>query len=85
MASIHGDLATTAAHQPEDPRATVGLATTGVEPTVSMEEVCSVSPVKAKYTHPDGAQDPEERRIREQRTQLLNPADEAIQKSRQRR
>jgi len=55
----------------------------GVEPTVSMEEVSSVYRAKVKYAHPDGAQDPEERKVREDRTKRLNLAYEAIQKARQ--
>ncbi len=47
-----------------------------------MEEVTSVYHAKIKYAHPDGAQDPEEKRIREQRTQRLNLAYEAIEKAR---
>ena len=38
--------------------------TIGVEPTVSMDEVTSVYHAKVKYAHPDGVQDPEEKRIR---------------------
>ncbi len=58
-------------------------ATIGVEPTVSMEEVTSVYHAKIKYAHPDGTQDPEERRVREDRTKRMNLAYEAIQKARQ--
>ena len=58
-------------------------ATIGVEPTVSMEEVTSDYHAKIKYAHPDGTQDPEERRVREDRTKRLNLAYDAIQKARQ--
>jgi len=77
---IHGGFATVGA-QPED-RMAEAYATIGVEPTVSMEEVTSVYHAKVKYAHPDGVQDPEEKRIREQRTQRLNLAYEAIEKAR---
>ena len=43
-------------------------ATIGVEPTVSMEDVISVYHAKIKYAHPDSTQDPEERKVREDRT-----------------
>ncbi len=49
-------------------------ATIGVEPTVSMEEVTSVYHAKVKFAHPDGTQDPEEKRVREDRTKRLNLA-----------
>ena len=58
-------------------------ATIGVDPTASMEEVTSVYYAKIKYAHPDGTQDPEERRVREDRTKQMNLAYEAIQKARQ--
>ena len=48
-----------------------------------MEEVTSVYYAKIKYAHPDGTQDPEERRVREDRTKQMNLAYEAIQKARQ--
>lgn len=48
-----------------------------------MEEVSGVYHAKVEYGHPDGAQDAEEKRIREQRTQRLNLACEAIEKARQ--
>ena len=47
-----------------------------------MQEASSVYHAKIKYAHPDGAKDPEEKRIREQRTQRLNLAYEAIDKVR---
>ena len=68
--------------QPEDCMAEP-YATTGVEPTVSMEEVTSVYHARIKYAHPDGAQDPEERRVSEDRTKRLNLAYEVIQQARQ--
>ena len=43
-------------------------ATIGVEPTVSMEEVTSAYHAKIKYAHPDGTQDPGERRVKEDQT-----------------
>ena len=39
-----------------------------------MEEVTSVNHAKIKCAHPDGTQDPEERRVREDRTKRLNLA-----------
>jgi len=36
-----------------------------------------------KYVHPDGTQEPEEKRIGEPRTQRLNLAYEALEKARQ--
>ena len=48
-----------------------------------MEEVTSVYRAKIKYAHPNGAQDPKERKVREDRTKRLNLAYEAIQKARQ--
>ena len=69
---IHGGLATVGA-QPEN-RMAEAYATIGVEPTVSMEEVTSVFyQAKIKYAHPDGTQDPEERRVREERTKPHEP------------
>ena len=41
---------------------------------VSMDEGISVCHAKIKYAHPDGTQDPEERRVREDRTKRLNLA-----------
>ena len=58
-------------------------ATIGVDPTASMEGATRVYHAKVKYAHPDGAQDPEERKVREDRTERLNLAYEAIQKTRQ--
>lgn len=58
-------------------------ATIGVEPMVSMEEVFSVYHAKIKYARPDGTQDLEGRKVREDRTKRLNLAYEAIQKARQ--
>ena len=54
-----------------------------MEPTVSMEEVTGVYHAKIKYAHPDGAQDPEERKVREDRTKRLKVANRAVQKARQ--
>ncbi len=48
-----------------------------------MEEVTGVYHAMIKYAHPDGSQDPKERRVREDRTKRMNPAYEAIQKARQ--
>ena len=48
-----------------------------------MEEVTSVYYARVKYAHPDGTHDPEERRVREDRTKRLNLAYVAIQKARQ--
>jgi len=47
-----------------------------------MEEVTSICHAKIKHAHPDGTQDPEERKAREDRTRRLNLAYEAIQKAR---
>ena len=52
-------------------RMTKACATIGVEPTVSMEGVTSVYHAKIKYAHPDGTQDPGERKVREDRTKRL--------------
>ncbi len=58
------------------------LATVGIDPT-SMEEVTSVYYAKVKYAQPDGIQDSEERRVRDDRTKRLNLAYEAIQNTQQ--
>ncbi len=53
-----------------------------VEPTVSMEEVTSDYQAQSKFAHPDGTQEPEERKVSEDRTKRLTLAYEAIQKTR---
>ncbi len=61
----------------------VAYATVGVEPTASMEEVTSVYHAEIKRALTDGAQDPEGKRIREQRIQRLNLAYEKNGRARQ--
>ena len=79
---IHGGLATVGA-QPEDPPAVGGLRyhwgrADGLDGRGDQR-----LPRRVKYAHPNGTQDPEERRVREDRTKRLNLAYEAIQKTRQ--
>ena len=69
-------------NQPED-RMAEAYTTIGVDPIGSLEEVRRVYHAKIKYAHPDSTQDPEERRVREDRTKRMNLAYEAIQKARQ--
>ena len=59
-------------------------ATIGLERTVSMEEVTSPDFIgaKIKYAHPDGTQDPEKRRVRDDGTEGMTLAHEAIQMAR---
>ncbi len=78
---IHGGLAVTGNHQPEDALAEA-YATLGVEPTTSMEEITSIYRTKSRYAHPDGVQDPEEKQVREARSKRLNHAYQVIEKAR---
>ncbi len=57
-------------------------STLGVEPENDLEEIQGVYRTKIRFTHPDRVQDPEEKRIRQERTKRLNVAMEAIEKSR---
>ena len=78
---IHGGLATLAKRDTED-ELTEAYATLGVDPDTSMEEVSSVYHAKIRYAHPDGVQDINEKRLREERTKRLNRAYEFIEKAR---
>lgn len=78
---IHGGLATTGNHQTEDVLAEA-YATLGVEPTASMEEINSVFRTKSRFVHPDGVQDLDEKKVREQRSKRLNDAHDVIEKAR---
>ena len=49
----------------------------------TLQRTGSVYDAKIRYAHPDGAQDPEEKSVREDRTKRMNPAYEPIQKARQ--
>lgn len=79
---IHGGLATTEGHQTGDSIAEA-YAIIGVDVDASMEEIQGVYHTKIKHSHPDHARDPEEQKIREERTVRLNQAFDAIEKSRQ--
>jgi len=48
-----------------------------------MEDATGVYHARVKYAHPGGMQDPEERKVREDRTKRLNLAYEAIERARQ--
>jgi DnaJ-class molecular chaperone len=57
-------------------------ATLGVDGADSLDEIGAVYRAKVKFNHPDGVQDANERRQREQRTGRLNEAWGVIQKAR---
>lgn len=58
-------------------------ATVGVESSATMEEIAALYRTKMKFNHPDGVQDPDEKRQREERAKRLNLAYERIQTARQ--
>lgn len=78
---IHGSLATVGDHQSEDSLAEA-YATIGVDPDASWDEINDVYRAKIKNAHPDAAQDAEERRHREDRSQRLNMAHDQLEKAR---
>ena len=56
--------------------------TIGVDPGVSWGEVESVYKAKVRHVHPDGVQDPELKRVGEERLKRLNAAYELLEKHR---
>jgi DnaJ-domain-containing protein 1 len=78
---IHGGLVRVGEGQDEDGMAEA-YATLGVDPDDSLDEIGAVYRAKIKFNHPDGVQDPQEKRTREERTSRLNGAWGLIEKAR---
>ena len=57
-------------------------ATIGVDSAAGMEEIGALYRTKMKFNHPDGTNDPEEKRQREERCKRLNHAWGLVQKAR---
>lgn len=77
---IHGGLATTRERQRSADEFAEACATIGVEPEATWQEIQSVFRAKTRYAHPDGATDPEQKKIREDRMRRLNQAMEVLKK-----
>mgnify|MGYP001610314563 FL=1 len=78
---IHGGLVRVGEAMDEDGLAEA-YATLGVDSSDSLEEVGAVYRAKIKFNHPDGVQDPQEKRVREERSARLNGAWAMIEKGR---
>lgn len=78
---IHGGLVRAGEGKDEDTLAEA-YATLGVDATDSLDEIGAVYRAKIRFNHPDGVQDPEEKRSREERSSRLNAAWGMIEKAR---
>ena len=78
---IHGGLVRVGEGKDEDTLAEA-YAILGVDSSDSLEEIGAVYRAKIKFNHPDGAQDPQEKRSREERSSRLNSAWDMIEKAR---
>ena len=78
---IHGGLVRVGEGKDEDTLAEA-YATLGVNPSDSLDEIGAVYRAKIKFNHPDGVQDPQEKRVREERSSRLNGAWGLVEKAR---
>lgn len=60
----------------------VAYATIGVDSIAGLEEIGALYRTKMKFNHPDGINDPEEKRQKEERCKRLNEAWGLVQKAR---
>ena len=78
---IHGGLVRVGEGKDEDTLAEA-YATLGVEAANSLDEIGAVYRAKVKYAHPDGEPNPQEKKLKEERTGRLNEAWGKVQKAR---
>ena len=79
---IHGGLVRVNA--PQEDTLSEAYATIGVDPTDPIDEIRAVYHAKIRFNHPDHARDPEDKRIKNERTSRLNDAFTIIEKERTR-
>jgi DnaJ-domain-containing protein 1 len=78
---IHGGLVPVSLEKDQD-SLEEAYATLGVSSADSLDEIGAVYRAKIKFNHPDGIQDPQVKREREERSSRLNGAWDLIEKAR---